>query len=250
MATKQLIRKIEELSMNALPAIQTNVYDGWILRFANGYTKRANSINPLYFSNEDLNSKIENVERMYRKRNLKVVFKMTQHVSPENLDGTLEEKGYFVDSLTSVQFLSLKNKEVDSTDDAHAYHELEDEWFLNFCRLNKIAERDQPTLKQILKNIIPQSRYFLLADENSETLACGMCVLEGEYIGLFDIVSSEKHRNKGYGKELIHNILQYGKDNGAKFAYLQVMLNNPAALKLYSKLGFEEIYRYWYRIKE
>jgi hypothetical protein len=51
--------------MNALPAIQTNVYDGWILRFAAGYTKRTNSINPIYSSNVDLNSKIENAEQMW-----------------------------------------------------------------------------------------------------------------------------------------------------------------------------------------
>ena len=35
---------LEELAMNAWPAIQTYLYDGWIVRFANGYTKRANSV--------------------------------------------------------------------------------------------------------------------------------------------------------------------------------------------------------------
>jgi hypothetical protein len=39
---------IEELSMNAWPSIQTVLLDGWILRMSNGYTKRANSVNPLY----------------------------------------------------------------------------------------------------------------------------------------------------------------------------------------------------------
>lgn len=38
----------EELSMNAHPAIKTHVYDGWLLRFANGYTNRANSVNMIY----------------------------------------------------------------------------------------------------------------------------------------------------------------------------------------------------------
>ncbi|MDR2374804.1 MAG: hypothetical protein LBD96_00015 [Treponema sp.] len=39
---------IEELSMNAWLSLQTLVYDGWIIRLANGYTKRANSVNPIY----------------------------------------------------------------------------------------------------------------------------------------------------------------------------------------------------------
>jgi len=126
MTKDKLIQKIEELSMNALPAIQTNVYDGWILRFADGYTKRANSINPIYSSNEDLTDKIEIAEQMYRKRNLKVVYKMTQQVSPEHLDRTLEENGYSLDGLTSVQILSLQDLEVEIKYRAIIYNDLQE----------------------------------------------------------------------------------------------------------------------------
>ena len=42
------ILQIEELSINAFPAILTELYDGWILRYSNGYTYRGNSVNPLY----------------------------------------------------------------------------------------------------------------------------------------------------------------------------------------------------------
>ncbi len=43
------ISLIEEISMNAYPALKTVVYDEWILRFANEHTNRTNSINPTYF---------------------------------------------------------------------------------------------------------------------------------------------------------------------------------------------------------
>jgi len=43
-----MIQRIEELSMNALPALSTVFLNGWILRFSNGYTRRANSVNPIY----------------------------------------------------------------------------------------------------------------------------------------------------------------------------------------------------------
>jgi N-acetylglutamate synthase len=59
---ENLIQRIEELSVNALPALQTVVYDGWVLRFSEGYTKRANSISPLYHAHMDLIEKIRKCE--------------------------------------------------------------------------------------------------------------------------------------------------------------------------------------------
>ena len=45
------------------------------------------------------------------------------------------------------------------------------------------------------------------------------------------------------------NLLDWAKRKGAQVAYLQVMLNNPPALHMYERLGFQEVYQYWYRIK-
>ncbi len=41
-----LVPQIERLSMRAWPALEEEWLDGWLLRAAQGYTDRANSVNP------------------------------------------------------------------------------------------------------------------------------------------------------------------------------------------------------------
>ncbi len=89
----------------------------------------------------------------------------------------------------------------------------------------------------------------MLLFQDDKCVACGIGVQDELYIGLFDIVVAKDYRNHGIGSLLIQHILKLGKNCGAQKAYLQVMLNNPAALRLYQKLGFIEKYRYWYRKK-
>ena len=81
-------------------------------------------------------------------------------------------------------------------------------------------------------------------------VGCGLGVLESERIGLFDIIVDPKFRGKDHGKRIVNGILLWAKKEGASQAYLQVMVDNKAALALYSKLGFAELYRYWYRVKD
>ncbi|MCM3381481.1 MULTISPECIES: GNAT family N-acetyltransferase [Shouchella] len=244
-----LIRKIEALSMNAQPALKTVQQDGWILRFANGYTKRANSINPLYPSCEELDRKIEACEQMYRKQHLPAVYKLTAAAFPGELDRSLHAKGYDYVGETSVQILSLSQ----IGEKPEAYVEIcprqDRKWFDHYCRWNHVCEADQQTLKQMFDNIAAETCYMLITDKDGIPCACGLGVLEDEYIGLFDIVTKKKERKQGYGTQLIQHLLHWGKENGAAFAYLQVVRENKPALALYTKLGFDEMYTYWYRVK-
>ncbi len=101
------IRALEELSLNAWPALRTTHDDGWVLRFADGYTRRTSSVNPLYPSTEDTREKIHRCERIYLARGQDVVFKITPAAQPADLDATLAAEGYTRQALTSVQTLHL-----------------------------------------------------------------------------------------------------------------------------------------------
>jgi ribosomal protein S18 acetylase RimI-like enzyme len=243
------MRLLEELQMNALPALQTFLYDGWVLRFADGYTNRANSINPIYQHRENVDEKINRCEIIFRSKDMNPTYKITPFIYPENLDDFLEIRGYKKIRNSSVQTLHLSDLNEPDENLAVTSKCLNDKWFEHYCKLNSISEKNSNTLKKMLSNLTPNT-FFTLLEIDHEVIACGMAVLDNSYLGLFDITVSEKYRNKGYGTQLILNILKVGKLHGAVNAYLQVMIDNLPAFNLYKKLGFKEEYKYFYRVLE
>ncbi len=99
-------------------------------------------------------------------------------------------------------------------------------------------------------NNIRTTKGFISLYYEEQVIACGLGVIEREYIGLYDIVTDPDYRNRGFGEQMILNLLKWGKENGAKYSYLAVVLNNEPALRLYSRIGYSEIYKYWYRVKD
>lgn len=224
-------------------------YDGWVLRFANGYTKRANSINPIHYSTCDLNSKFKECESIYAANKLPTTYKITPFVHPMNLDDTLEQEGYSLLDITSVQTLTLDRINDPKLTSVKITETITSEWLTDFCKLNHVLDRNKSVMERMLSNIRTKKGFISFYYEE-KVIACGLGVIEREYIGLYDIVTDKNDRNQGFGEQMILNLLQWGKENGAEHSYLAVLSTNKAALRLYSKIGFSEIYNYWYRVKD
>lgn len=239
---------IEELSMNHWPSLSTLLYDGWVLRFAEGYTKRANSINPIYDSTCDLNHKIHACEEIYSAHHLPTIYKISPFVHPAHLDETLEEKGYALIDTTSVQTLNLDNISEPRLTSAIINEDITPAWLEDFCRFSHADDKYKSVLERMVSNINTKKGFISFYCED-QVVACGLGVLEREYIGLYSIVTDQNYRNRGYAEQMILNLLKWGKQNGAKHSYLAVVADNEPALRLYSKIGYAEIYRYWYRVK-
>ena len=160
-------------------------------------------------------------------------------------------KGYELIHLTSVQTLKLDKVYTSSVNSpmitVKAWHSVEDEWFDYYCILSHFAKEHKATYKKMLSNLIVPN-FCMSLFLNNEVIACGLGVLEHGFIGLFDIVVHEEYRNNGYGEQLLMSMLESGQKQGAENAYLQVMLDNKPALRLYEKIGFKHIYDYWYRV--
>ena len=69
----------------------------------------------------------------------------------------------------------------------------------------------------------------------------------GSFVGLFEVVSNPQMRQQGLGRKMVRTALRWGREHGARQAWLQVVAANEAANRLYESEGFSEVYRYAYR---
>jgi GNAT superfamily N-acetyltransferase len=240
--------RLEEVALNAWPALRQLLCDGWVLRFADGYTKRANSANPLYPSRTPLDEQIAWCERCYAEQRQPAIFRLTSCLAPPALDATLERHGLQLLDPSLVMTRDLRDPlpQPAGTLTLH-FEEDANTWLDLYDRLSGQASARHNTHHAILQ-AIQSRRYLCCAVVDDQVVGCGLAVLENQYVGLFDIVIEQQQRGQGYGTKMVAAMLDWARGQGAAWAYLQVVAANAPARHVYEKLGFREAYRYWYRV--
>jgi GNAT superfamily N-acetyltransferase len=84
-------------------------------------------------------------------------------------------------------------------------------------------------------------------DATGTVQACGQFAREGGLVGLYDVFTAPAARGRGLARALCARLLQLARDEGARTAYLQVDAANAPARKVYTRLGFQDVYTYHYR---
>ncbi|MCR9279941.1 MAG: GNAT family N-acetyltransferase [Pseudomonadaceae bacterium] len=238
----QLSRRVEEAALNAWPSLHQVLYDGWLLRFSRGFTKRANSIVPLYESTRAIAEKVRYCENLYARERLTTIFRLTSLPEQLALRQQLSDRGYTAFDLTHVLYLPLAELHEPETD----FHRLDiDDWLSIYARMTGVDAATQQLHGLLLKGIRSEC-CFGAVKQDGRVLALGLAVLEEELVGLFDVVTDPNHRQQGHGRTLISALTGWGGRSGAQGAYLQMLADNRAASALYVSLGFSRLHSYEY----
>lgn len=239
------MKEVELASLRAWPALEEVTLGDWRLRFSEGFTGRANSVQPLGSSDRPLAERVAECERWYAERGRPCRFRITPF-SEEGVDAFLAGEGYAHFNPTHVMCLDELDGLSESTD-AELRETESGEWVDTYARMSGLAAPN-PTLERILSRIVPVSVTGVLWADG-RAVACGLAVSDGELVGLFDLVVSPDRRRMGYGAELVRQLCAWGRGEGATRAYLQVTRDNVSAAGLYTKLGFRRAYGYAYRVQ-
>lgn len=240
------IRFFEEMSLNAHVALNTMQYDGWLIRFANGHTNRANSISVIYPSTISFDVKVPYCEEIYKKANLPCVFKLTE--DDNELNEYLGTHGYKAVTPTDVMVMDLKDKIFQKGMCVFSKAPTE-EWLRAFFAFEGFTEISvQETFRQMLSKVLVDTIYCSVVTDD-EVIACASAAMEQGYMLLQNVVVSPEYRGHGYGQIVCESLIAQAKEKGAHHAYLQVIRKNAAAVNMYFKLGYERAYTYWYMKK-
>jgi ribosomal protein S18 acetylase RimI-like enzyme len=230
--------------MRAWPALERIDEAGWVLRFAGGYTRRANSAAALGAGDEDLEDQIAWVEDAYAARELPAIFRVVSGCGPVGLDDALAAAGYEREGEALVMTLDLSA----APRPPHALRAVPiDTWLVLYERLNERGPEGRALHRRLLESVQGE-RLLAALDAGGDAVGCGLGVREGAFAGLFDLAVAPALRGLGHGRRMIDELLRWAAAGGARFAYLQVLTENPA-VRLYERVGFREAYRYWYRTR-
>jgi N-acetylglutamate synthase len=239
------IRSLEERAFNAWPALRSAQCNGWLFRFSEGLTRRANSVNALAPNGHFLET-LDLAETLYGQQSLPTIFRLSPLAGDEP-DGILQRAGYRHVDETIVMMADLDG-DLRIDPDVVIGTEPTPAWSAGFATANGISPPMRGVHDRMLASILMPAGYATIV-EDGRPVAYGLAVVERGMVGLFDIVTVPEARRRGAGRLLVKSLLAWSRSQGATAGYLQVLGTNEPARGLYGGAGFCEAYRYHYRVR-
>jgi len=254
MFEKKHIKFLQEILMNSWPAYHYYFLHGWILRFTDGVTSRANSVLPLHYNGDldEIDKDISLAEKSYQAFNLPTIFTIPDFFEPNNLAVKLLEHGYQqLGCITHTLVASaqkLRNESINE-DIKYIFYSKREKVISNL--LGKYSKRDQSAQKVLdaLANriVIPQKR-FIIAKYEKKVMGTLMGILDPHgFLYIADVLVAPNFRKQNVATSMFFKLINdWAIPNGVENIWLQVEIENNEAMNLYTKLGFEKAYSYYY----
>ncbi len=240
------LRRVEEVSLNALQTQRQLFYDGWLLRVSPGKARRARSVTAHFGSTLPLVQKIRYCERVYGERGLPTLFRITPFVQPPALPSVLATEGYTAFDTTLVQVASLMRPPEVAVRGDLAIEAPDLAAFADAVAVLQGATPEQRDAYHERMLATPQAFRALLARDGTAVAGVGTVMLEDGLAGVFSMATAPGHRRQGVATALVARLLAWAWEHGARLAYLQVEANNAPAIAAYRKFGFATGYTYHY----
>lgn len=243
------IARIEEASLNATVVPEQQLYNGWIVRWADSAAKRARSVNILAPSAVSLDERLEYVAGLYKRHDLPLLFRLSDACPDATLQSALAARGFKSFGHTLVMTASMRLASDIAARQAQGAKQLRAVDVQTFAA--QVGRLKGAGAQYIAEHALRLSsvavpKQMLLAYDGQACVGAALGVFDGRLMGIFDVISDAAHRRQGIAAQLLRAQLQEGDRLGATQAYLQVETGNQPARALYARYGFTNHHQYWY----
>lgn len=239
------VRRLEELAFAGWPALESRDSAGWRLQFSGGYTKRANSINALTPNAETDSETVRALEAAYRERGLPAIWRLTP-LAPPAIADVLTAPRYRAIERSLLQVRPLHGDPVVHPE-VRIHAQPTAAWIEVFSTHSPVRPEHRGTMRAMLAAIAAPAG-FAIVEEQGQPMAMALGAVAGNHMGLFDVLVMPHARRRGLARKVTESLYAWALGHGARFAYLQVVATNAAAMPLYAAQGYCTVYEYEYRI--
>lgn len=239
---------LEEVAALGWPAPDSTWLGRWLLRAAQGWTGRANSVLPLGDPGAPVGEAVEVVQRWYAERDLPARFQIPVPGAAA-VEDHLAGVGYDTDTFTVVQAATLaevSRRTAGSRDLPPVALDPtpSENWLATY------HYRGGGALPPVARQVMTAARrpVFASVQEDGTTVAIARAVVDEGWLGVTAVEVTGPHRRRGLGTHVMAALAAWGAANGARDCYLQVMADNAVALAFYDRLGYTTHHHYHYRI--
>ncbi|HEY5794953.1 MAG TPA: GNAT family N-acetyltransferase [Bosea sp. (in: a-proteobacteria)] len=241
-----LVLDCERRIVNAWPSPATLLIGDWVVRFASGYSGRANSASPLRQDAALDEATLALIEELYRADGLPPCIRLTPLVAAATREMVLA-RGYRVKDASFGLIRSLADVEPELEPDLQIEARPSSEWIAGVAARQTGIKADPHKLAAIVDAVRLPAAFatWLVA---GEPVAFGMSVAERGMAEIGSVVVDPAHRGHGFGRRLIIGLMGWARAMECDSAYLQVDQTNEVAIGLYRSLGFRQLYAYETRV--
>jgi GNAT superfamily N-acetyltransferase len=245
-----LAKRVEEACLNGWPALREVVLDGWLIRLADGYTRRTNSVNLLSSGTLPLDHKIRYCEAVYAAQGQATIFCIPTHADPA-LSRDLDRRGYGPpEDESCVLFMDSAEIPLEPVGDVVLEEGLPGEpWLNTLARLHEQSEAAQGIHRRILESLSVPAVFAAVRCDDGRLGALAYGAVHDGLVCVNSVVTDPAFRRRGLGRKVVSAVLAWARERqAATEACLAVVADNAPAIALYESLGFRrEVYRYHYR---
>lgn len=212
MEMDRLSASAEEACLNAWPALKEIFYDGWLIRLANGETRRTNSVNVIGRSSRALDEKIAHCERIYAAHNQPAFFRIRSFDDPL-LEDVLEARGFRAEDDTRTLFMDFAVTPPEISPCAIEIQEGApgEEWLKAHEKFSGRPPPKDDTRRRLLDLVALPVAFAAARDDNGNIASVAYGALHDKLVSLQWVATDPAQRRRGLSRATLCDLLLWAE---------------------------------------